>query len=116
MSTLSTPPERPEGVRHPYVTRKPGVGGGKPIIAGTRIKVSLVAQEHVELGMTPQQIREAHPHLSLAQIHDALSYYYDHEEEIQTELREAEEAAKQLQEGAPESPFVQRMRAVGKLP
>ena len=87
MTPLAIQPE----VQHPYITRKPGVCGGKPIIAGTRIKVSFVAREHVEMDMTPQEILEAHPHLTLAQIHDALSYYYDHEAEIQAELRESDE-------------------------
>jgi uncharacterized protein (DUF433 family) len=116
MTTLSTQPERPERARHPYISRKPGVGGGKPIIEGTRIKVSLVAREYLEIGMTPPQIQEAHPNLTLAQIHDALSYYYDHEAEIQAELREADAFVEKFQGQAEESPFSKRMRAAGKLP
>lgn len=112
MSTVSTQPE----VQHPYITRKPGVCGGKAIIAGTRIRVSFVAREHLEMSMTPQEIREAHSHLTLAQIHDALSYYYDHEAEIQAELQEADEFVEKLAGDAGESPFVKRMRAAGRLP
>lgn len=111
MTTLSTQPE----VHHRYVTRKPGVCGGKPIIAGTRIKVSFVAREHVEMGMSPQEILEAHPHLTLAQIHDALSYYYDHETEIQAELHEADAFVEKMREEAGPSPVAARLRAEGKL-
>jgi uncharacterized protein (DUF433 family) len=111
MTILSTEPE----VQQPYVTRRPGVCGGKPIIAGTRIKVSLVAREHVEMGMTPQQIQEAHPHLTLAQIHAALSYYYDHEAEIQAELREADEFVEKMRQEAGPSPVAARLRAERKL-
>lgn len=111
MTTLSTQPE----VQHPYVTRKPGVCGGKPIIAGTRIKVSFIAREHVEMGMSPPEILEAHPHLTLAQIHDALSYYYDHEAEIQAELREADEFVEKMREETGPSPVAARLRAEGKL-
>jgi len=112
MTPLSTEPE----VQHPYVTRKPGVAGGKPIIAGTRMKVSFVAREHVEMDMSPLEILEAHPHLTLAKVHGAHSYYYDHEAEIQAELREADEMIEKLRQEAGESPFVRRMRAAGKLP
>lgn len=117
METLDTPPERPEpgAIRHPYVTRKPGVCGGKPILAGTRLKVSQVAREYDLLGMTPDEIIQAHPHLTLAQVHAALSYYYDHAAEILAELREGDELVKKLRAAAGPSPVAARLRAEGKL-
>ena len=111
MTTLSPQPE----VQHPYVTRKPGVGGGRPIIAGTRIKVSLIAREYDLMGMSPKEILQAHPHLTLAQIHDALSYYYDHAEEILAELREGDELVEKMRQEAGPSPVAARLRAEGKL-
>ncbi|HTE18607.1 MAG TPA: DUF433 domain-containing protein [Armatimonadota bacterium] len=111
MTTLSTQPE----VQHPYVTREPGVCGGKPIIAGTRIKVSLVAREHELMGMLPKEILQAHPHLTLAQIHDALSYYHDHSAEIIAEIREADALVEKLREEAGPSAVAARLRATGKL-
>ncbi|MCS6910210.1 MAG: DUF433 domain-containing protein [Anaerolineales bacterium] len=72
--------------RHPYITRHPTVSGGKPVIAGTRLKVSQIALEYERLGWSPDQIVDAHPHLTLAQVHDALSYYYDHRQEIDAEI------------------------------
>jgi len=64
---------RKQKARHPYITRKKGVCGGKPVIAGTRMKVTQIAIEHEKLGWTADQIIDAHPHLTLAQVHDALS-------------------------------------------
>src|SRR5450759_1963256 len=52
--------------------------GSRPVVAGTDIKISQVASEYEHLGMTPDQIVEAHPHLCLAEVHAALAYYYDH--------------------------------------
>ncbi len=66
---------------------------GVPYIAGTGIKVVLIVEETM-LGRSPQQIQEAHPHLSLAQIHAALYYYYTHKEMLDAEIahrREFEE-------------------------
>ncbi|MGA7121346.1 MAG: DUF433 domain-containing protein [Polyangiaceae bacterium] len=64
--------------------------GPRPVVAGTRIKVSQIASEYDHLGMTPDQIVEAHPHLSLGDIHAALAYYYDHRDKIQAEWIEAQ--------------------------
>ena len=47
---------------------------GLAYIDGTRIKVLNIAEETL-LGRSPQEIQEAHSHLTLAQIHAALSYY-----------------------------------------
>lgn len=97
---MSTSPTTKQKVKHPYVTRDKGVCGGKPIIAGTRIKVSQIATEHDRLGWTPDEIVQAHPHLTLAQVHDALSYYYDHLEEIDRQIAEERQAAEEMKEGA----------------
>lgn len=75
-------------VKHPYITRRKGVCGGKPIIKGTRIEVSQVAIYYEKMGYTPDQIVEAHPHLTLAQVHSALSYYYENREEIDRQIAE----------------------------
>ena len=74
-------------INYPYITRKEGVCGGKPIIAGTRIKVAQIAIEYDQMGLTSDEIIQAHPHLTLAQVHDALSYYYDNIGEIEEDIR-----------------------------
>ncbi len=61
---------------------------GRPTIEGTRIKVSQVAMEFEHLGMSPDQIIQSHPHLTLSQIHAALSYYYQHIDAIKKEIKE----------------------------
>lgn len=66
---------------HPYVTRVKGVCGGEPVIRGTRIAVRIVAQDW-RAGLSPEEIRERYPHLTLAQVFDALSYMEDHDEEM----------------------------------
>jgi uncharacterized protein (DUF433 family) len=72
---------------HPYIVRKSGVCGGSPIIDGTRITVRLIAQL-VKTGSSPEDIIASYPHLSLAQIHDAISYYFDHREEIDQDIED----------------------------
>lgn len=76
MSTLT------KEVKHPYITSDRKIRGGEPIIAGTGIRVLDVAVRYEIMGMSPDDILVAFPHLSLSQVHDALSYYYEHKDEI----------------------------------
>jgi uncharacterized protein (DUF433 family) len=84
---------------HPYVAKVKGVCGGEPVVKGTRISVRIVA-ECWRSGMSPEEIREAYPHLGLAQVFDALSYAEDHAEEIEHLIRE-DKAAYQTGPGRP---------------
>jgi len=73
---------RPGEVRHPYVTVDLQIKKGTPVIVGTRTKIMDIAIRYEFGGMTPDEIIEQFPHLTLAQIHDALSYYYEHKSEL----------------------------------
>ena len=72
----------PEETRHPYVVIDSQIKEGTPVIVGTRIKVMDIAIRYEYGGMTPDEIIEQFPHLTLAQIHDALSYYYEHKSRL----------------------------------
>jgi uncharacterized protein (DUF433 family) len=84
-------------------------------LAGSRIKVTQLAVDHVALGMTPEQIRDAFPPLTLRKIHAALSYYFDHKVELDAQIEAADRMADRLRAEAGESDFVKRMRAEGRL-
>lgn len=99
MSTTPTEVRPPVSTEHIEIT--PGVCGGKPRIAGHRIKVQHVAVWHEHLGMTPQQIVADHAALTLAEVHAALSYYHDHRAQIEADIRAGEEFADTLRGGAP---------------
>ncbi len=70
-----------------YVTQSPGICGGRPIIRGTRIPVKAIVGYH-KLGMSADEILTDLPHLTPAQVYEALSYYYDHAAEIEREIQE----------------------------
>lgn len=74
---------------------------GVAFVAGTRIKVRHIAVERTVRDSTPEEIREAYPHLSLAQIHAALAYYYDHKAQIDEEIVEAYHFAEDLRRQNP---------------
>ena len=66
---------------HCYIVTDANVLGGEPIIRGTRTPVRAIV-EIWRMGVPPEEIPKRLPHLTLAQVFDALSYYSDHQDEI----------------------------------
>lgn len=73
---------------HPYISIYPRISGGQPVIKGTRTKVLDIAIRYELMGMSPDNIINEYPHLRLEQIHDALSYYYEHKKMFDEKYRE----------------------------
>ena len=94
--------QKPQLIGEHIELRRTRGGEQKAYIAGTRIGVDTIYVCHELQGMTPEVILEAYPHLSLARIHAALTYYFDHPEEIRDQLRQQHEFADELerQQGA----------------
>jgi uncharacterized protein (DUF433 family) len=66
-------------------------------LVGHRIKVKdLVATMQFQGYTTEQLHSEAYPHLSRAQVHAALAYYYDHRAEIDDQIRRDNEFADEM--------------------
>lgn len=84
-------------------------------IDGTRIKVLHIAKERVARGSSADDILQAFPHLTLAQVHSALAYYYDHQSDLDAQMaREAQEFEQLSAEArAAGSPLRQKLRELG---
>ncbi|MCW5971543.1 MAG: DUF433 domain-containing protein [Blastocatellales bacterium] len=89
---------------------------GTAWVRGTQVKVIEVALDKVAHGWSPEEIHFQHPHLSLAQIHGALAYYYEHktefDEQMILDVKQSDAWARQAQD----SPVRQRLRKMGDLP
>jgi uncharacterized protein (DUF433 family) len=77
--------ERASDVTHPYVERRRGVQGGRPVIKGSRFPVSSVVLNY-RRGLSVAEILREFPWLRPEEVHDALSYYYDHRAQIDKEI------------------------------
>lgn len=73
---------------HQHIERVEGVQGGRPVVKGTRTPVKTIVG-YYKLGLSVEEILEGLPHLTPAQVYDALSYYHDHQEEIERDIRES---------------------------
>jgi len=85
-------------------------------IDDTNTKVIEVALDMIAHGWSPEEIHFQHPHISLAQVHAALGYYYDHQAEIDAHIHRTAQEVKRLRNQAGESPLRKRLRDMGKLP
>ena len=84
-----------------HIEITPGVCGGKPRIAGHRIKVQDIVIWYERMGMSPDEIVSQYPSITLSDVYAALAYYHDHLEEIRRHIQEDEEFARDLQAKTP---------------
>lgn len=79
-------------VTHPHITHNPAVCGGSAVIGGTRFSVRSVVMYVLHHGLTTEELVSRFPNITLAQVHDALAYYYDNRDAIDQEIIENTEA------------------------
>ena len=73
---------------YPHFGSDPEIADGKPIIVGTRITVRCIAG-YYQMGMSADEILTTLPHLKPSQVHSALAYYFDHQDEVDRDLAES---------------------------
>jgi len=83
---------------HPYVAINAKICGGSPVVVGTRVRIVDIVIEYEYLNRTPDEIINAHPHLKLEQVHDALSYYYENREEMDNKIKENKQFIQKISE------------------
>ncbi|MGH9610439.1 MAG: DUF433 domain-containing protein [Bryobacteraceae bacterium] len=79
------------------IESRPGVHGGRPCIAGTSVSVRRIAL-YYKSGLIPEEIAQTFGHLSLAQVHAALTYYHANQEEIDADLEAEDRATEALEQ------------------
>jgi uncharacterized protein (DUF433 family) len=84
-------------------------------IAGSRTKVTQIVLDSRARGWSPEEIKAQYPHLTLADIHAALAFYYDHQMEIDAQIEKDRKAYEEIRAAAGQSSVAQRLRAEGKL-
>lgn len=79
------------------ITSDPGIFGGKPCIAGHRVRVSDIVIWHEHQGLTADAIVSQIPGITLTDVHAALGYYYENLDAIREEIRAELGAANRYQ-------------------
>jgi len=84
---------------------------GVPWIEGLNTKVVELIAEVKAYGWSPEELAFQHPQISLAQVHSALAYYWDHRSEVEADLNRRETEARRIEAEAGEHPLVGKLRA-----
>jgi len=95
-----------------HVESIPGRCGGKPCIAGTRIRVWDVYVLHERQGLSADEVIAAYPELSLSDVYAALTYYYDNKEEVDTQMKADDQFVEQLKKRTGPGPLAKKLSSM----
>jgi uncharacterized protein (DUF433 family) len=87
-----------------------------PMLTGTRVKVVEIVLDHVAHGSDAEEIQRQFPQLTLGQIHSALAYYYDHQEEVDQDIARRLQKVGEIQSRLGDSPLARRLKGVKNQP
>ena len=88
--------QQDQSLEKQHIEVKPDVCGGKPCVAGTRIRVWDIHVWHDLRGMTPEEIVAEFPQVTVADVHASLTYYHDNRGLLEQQDRNAEELVEKL--------------------
>ena len=80
----------------PHIEITPGVCGGKPRIAGSRIRVQDLVVWSERMGLSADEIVRRYSHLTLADVYAGLAYYHDHREAIDADMETARTVVEEM--------------------
>ena len=95
-----------------HIESKPGVCGGRPCIKGTRIRVQDIYVWHELEGQSPDEIVAAFPHLTLADVHAALAYFFDHQQAIKDQMKDEEAFVEAMKARTGPGPLEQKLQGL----
>src|SRR5437588_4664929 len=76
-----------------------------------RIRVSQIVIDYLNHGWSADEIVIHYPHLTLAEVHSAMAYYFDHQSEIDGEINEEQRLIENARQNTPPTPVELRLRA-----
>jgi uncharacterized protein (DUF433 family) len=88
---------------------------GVPLISGTTMKVVELVMAQIAHGWSPEELFFQHPYLTLGQIHAALAYYWDHQQELDADIERRAQFTDAARTKAGPSPLAAKLRTQGLL-
>lgn len=93
---------------YPHIDKRPGESAR--LSAQPRTRVGMIVADYLWRGWSAEEIARQYPHLSLAEVHAALAYYFDHREEIDPELAAEYQQAAEWKKTHATSPLLARLK------
>jgi uncharacterized protein (DUF433 family) len=89
---------------------------GRPWVVDANIRVEEIVINKLAHNWEAEEIQRNLPHLTLAQIHAAFAYYYEHQAEIDRQVEEGDRFVEEFFRNQPETPLRKRLRDLGIRP
>ena len=80
-----------------------------------RVRVAQIVMDYLAHGWSADEMCRQHPHLTPAEVHAAMTYYFDHQQQLDEEIRNELDEANRMRAGEARSPFFARLHAKGLL-
>ena len=100
-------------VAYPHIVKENGQSAR--LEKHPRVRVAMIVMDYLAYGCSPDEIRRQHPHLTLAEVHAAMGYYYDHQQEIDAEITAELEVVDRALQNPNRSPVWLRLKAQGLI-
>ena len=97
-----------------HIVSTPGTCGGRPRIAGSRIRVQDIVVWHERMGKSVDEIVADYPHLTLSGVYSALAYYHDHQDAVREDFRRDDEIHASLKREGPS--LIEKIRGLRDVP
>ena len=99
-------------VQYPHIQITPE---GVPVIAGTQTKVIEIVLDRLANHWDAEEIQRQYPYLGPAQIHAALTYYYDHQSELDRDIEERLKKVREIESRHGTSSIRLKLKSLGPL-
>lgn len=86
-----------------------------PVILGTNMKVIELVLDKVAYGWSPEELHFQHPDLTLGQIHSALAYYWDHQDQLDRDIERRLQEINRIQKTSKSSALKSKLKEKGLL-
>lgn len=83
---------------------------GVPIVAGTNMKLIELVLSQRSYGWSPEELHFQFPYLSMGQIHSALAYYWDHQDDLDQDIKKRLRKVESIQQEHTPTPFQNRLK------
>lgn len=93
---------------YPHVTKKPG--DPARLESHARTRVAMIVADYLWRGWSAEEIVRQYPYLTLAEVHAALTYYFDHQQEIEDELVAEYHQVEDWKKTHPTDPLLVRLK------
>ena len=95
-------------IAYPHILKRPGEPAR--LESHPRTRVAMIVSDYLWRGWSAEEIVRQYAHLTLAEVHAALAYYFDHQEEIEEELTQEYRAVEAWNEAHSTPGFLHRLK------